>query len=65
MSRDDDRITIPTNGHRPAPVGTPAGVDEIGEPDLRFAVTPARLAVGLGVVASLVLLLLRRFRRGG
>ncbi len=65
MSRDDDRIAIPTNGHRQASAGTPAGVDEIGEPDLRFAVTPARLAVGLGVVASLVLFLLRRIRRGG
>lgn len=58
MSRGDDRIPVPTNGHRPPPDA--AALDH---PDLRIAVTPAQAAVGFGVIASLVLLLLGARRR--
>lgn len=58
MSRGDDRIPVPTNGHRP-PLDTAAP----DRPDLRIAVTPAQAAVGFGVIASLVLLLLGARRR--
>jgi len=58
VSRGDDRIPVPTNGHRPR--FDAAAVDQ---PDLRIAVTPAQAAVGFGVIASLVLLLLGARRR--
>jgi MYXO-CTERM domain-containing protein len=72
MSRSDDRITVQSNGHKP-PLETPptdaassptASPPSRG-PDLRIAVTPAQAAVGFGVVAWLILLLLGRRRRRG
>jgi hypothetical protein len=77
MSRADDRIPVPTNGHRP-PLEEAAGAgalatpqvgggappdDSAARPDLRIAVTPAQAAVGFGVIASLILLLVGARRR--
>ncbi|MFP5342611.1 MAG: hypothetical protein ACLGIJ_06785 [Candidatus Limnocylindria bacterium] len=75
MSQTEDRIPVPSNGHRPvskrpppapAPAGVEAGVDdERAEP--RIIVTPGQAtAVGFGIIAALVLVLLgrRRGRRG-
>ena len=79
MSQDADRIAVPTNGRGPHPAGaaaaTPDGSgatvapdDVPSDEDLATAFSPARLAVGFGIVASLVLLLAgwaRRRRSGG
>lgn len=72
MSRADDRIAVPTNGHR-SPLEPEPGVDAVPGPGIpevsRLGVgldaSPAQLAVGLGIVASLILLALgvRRRRR--
>ena len=83
MSQDSDRIAVPTNGRRPHAVTTPAPEPELpaaapsserataGAPsdaELATALSPKQLAVGFGVVASIVLLVagrvLRRRTRG-
>jgi hypothetical protein len=79
MSADQDRIAVPTNGRGPHPVTTPLpplrGEPPTAEPIRTFsptdpallgAVSPKQLAVGFGIVASLVLLALgrSRIRRG-
>jgi hypothetical protein len=80
MSRTPDRISVPTNGQRPRSVTTPLPPLR-GEPptaegtppatsgrDLSVAFTPKQVAVGFGIVASLLLLLagsVRRHRPGG
>jgi hypothetical protein len=78
MSGSTDRITVPTNGHHApltdddlaaasATAAAPAEaapIDLISTPGPRIAVTPTQLAVGFGVIASLVLLLAGRRRRG-
>ena len=75
---ESDRIRVPTNGHR-KPLDTdvdaaPAAAGSPGDPalapafpptpDLRIAFTPGQLAVGLGIVAGVVLLVLGGRRRG-
>ncbi|HYH92460.1 MAG TPA: hypothetical protein VD763_04810 [Candidatus Saccharimonadales bacterium] len=78
MSGSTDRVAVPTNGHarplmdtevEPASTsadGAPASppIDLISTPSPRIAVTPTQLALGFGVIASLVLLLAGRRRRG-
>jgi hypothetical protein len=79
MSRPDDRVAIPTNGHRPALPDADGDVDladttdlgggrpNPGSPSGRAAlppVTPGQVAVGFGIIAALIVLLLGR-RRGG
>ena len=76
MSQDSDRIAVPTNGKGPHPVATPLaplrGEPPTAEPLRTFsptdpallgAVSPKQLAIGFGIVASLVLLALGRSRR--
>ena len=73
MSQDADRIAVPTNGRGPHPVAasseeaTPAdpanAVQLPSGTDLSNAVSPKQLAVGFGIVASVVLLLAGRARR--
>ena len=76
MSHDSDRIAVPTNGKGPHPVATPLaplrGEPPTAEPLRTFsptdpallgAVSPKQLAIGFGIVASLVLLALGRSRR--
>jgi hypothetical protein len=79
MSPDVDRVPVPTNGHGPhstaetAPIaGTgnnaPPDAGAPSEEDLATAFSPKQLAVGFGIVASLVLVLAgwaRRRRSGG
>jgi hypothetical protein len=77
MNRPDDRVAIPTNGHR-AKLSEDEDIDLAdtsdlgsGRPSLAFPggrapmppVTPGQVAVGFGIVAALILLLLGR-RRG-
>ena len=73
MSGESDRIAVPTNGRGPHPVAPLPPTTE-SEPapeptirparDLSVAVSPERLAVGLGIVVSLVLLVVGLARRG-
>ncbi|HEY4190502.1 MAG TPA: hypothetical protein VGM28_08790 [Candidatus Limnocylindrales bacterium] len=79
MSSDPDRIAVPTNGRRPhpvpaapsttAPATAPAGDDPTGPttPALPGGMSPQQLAVGFGIVASLLVvaagLARRRVRR--
>ena len=75
MTQNSDRIAVPTNGKGPHPVTTPLaplrGEPPTAEPVKTFspsdpalldAVSPKQLAVGFGIVASLVLLALGRSR---
>ena len=74
MSPDTDRIPVPTNGHHgpltaestPGAARSDADIDVTASPSVEITVTPAQLAVGLGIVAGLILLVLgrRRGRRG-
>jgi hypothetical protein len=78
MSPDPDRIAVPTNGRRPHAVTTLATEPEpaaetpsaesaaAGVPsdaELATALSPKQLAVGFGVVASIVLLVAGRLLR--
>ena len=77
---DPDRIAVPKNGHKPhpapaplmplrgepptaAPPSTPAASSP-SDQEFSVAFTPKQVAVGFGIVASLVLLLAGRARRG-
>ena len=72
MSHADDRIPIPTNGHAPPLSEEPEALDDTG-PDTpsverrgpAIAASPAQLAVGMGIVASLILLVVGARRRRG
>jgi hypothetical protein len=64
VSSDTDRVAVPTNGKGPHPI-------EPAEPDFEevdpttVVFTPTQLAVGFGILASLVVLLVREMRRRG
>ena len=69
MSQESDRIAVPTNGRGPHPVPEPAAVLEpdLGAPseeEISTAFSPKQLAIGFAILASLVLLLVGRARRG-
>jgi hypothetical protein len=74
MTREIDRIPVPTNGRGPRPVepaepstaapgATSATSDEADRALQTVAFSPTQLAVGFGILASLILLVLGR-RRG-
>ena len=71
MSEDPGRIAVPTNGrrpHPPVPPVEPAAIPPVrddgpSDEEPSMAISPRQLAIGLGVVASLVLLVLGRARR--
>ena len=66
MSQEIERIAVPTNGKRPHPVEPPPPEEEPSEPaPSTVAFTPTQLAVGFGILASLVLLVVRQARRHG
>lgn len=69
MNSDDERIPVPTNGHRPPatppdatpPDATPpADASAVG---LAIAFTPGQIAAGFGIIAGLILFIAGR-RRG-
>ncbi len=75
MSPDSDRIAVPTNGHKPhalttplaplrgePPTAEPVTTVRPTDPALLGAVSPRQLAIGFGIIASLVLLALGRSR---
>ncbi len=64
MSDEPDRIAVPTNGRGPhhvadASLAPGAPTDE----EMSVAFTPKQLAIGFGIIASLVLLLVGAARR--
>jgi hypothetical protein len=64
MSQETDRIPVPTNGTGPHPVETPwMPADDEAPPPASVVFTPTQLAVGFGIIASLVLLAVGRIRR--
>jgi hypothetical protein len=70
MSQDLDRIAVPTNGRGPHPLPEPAlpPDDDFGAPsdeEMSTAFTPKQLAIGFGIVASLIVLLVGAARRRG
>ena len=67
MTNDLDHIPVPTNGKGPHPVAEPEPPLPADEPsgELKVGFTPTQIAVGFGIVASLVLLAARQFRRRG
>ena len=76
MNKDTDRISVPTNGRKPhtvpdatGPAADPADdaaprdpVVTATSPELTISVNPAQLAVGFGVIAAVILLLVGRHR---
>ena len=67
MTNDLDQIPVPTNGKGPHPVAEPEPPPPGDEPsgELTVGFTPTQIAIGFGIVASLVLLAARQFRRRG
>jgi hypothetical protein len=71
MSQDTDRIAVPTNGRRPkavpGPDGPPVSPERVApgtsDEELSVAFTPKQLAIGFGILASLVLIVAGRLRR--
>ncbi len=67
MSPDTDRISVPTNGRGPHPVPDPVPPEATERPASSVstaAFTPTQLAVGFGILASIVVIVARRMRRG-
>jgi hypothetical protein len=65
MTSDLDRVPVPTNGKGPrhvdeAPPSASSPADEVA-----VTFTPTQIAIGFGIVASLVLLAVRQLRRRG
>ncbi len=67
MTNDLERVPVPTNGKGPHPVAGPNPAPRVDEsaPELNVSFTPTQIAVGFGIVASLVLLAVRQLRRRG
>jgi len=63
MSQEIDRIPVPTNGKGPHPGEAPTTPPDELEPAPSVAFTPTQLAVGFGIIASLVLFAIGRMRR--
>lgn len=67
MTNELERVPVPTNGKGPHPAAEPDPAPEADEPleELNVSFTPTQIAVGFGIVASLVLLAARQIRRRG
>ena len=65
MSPRNDRIPVPTNGKGPHPVEPSPAADGSPPTESTAAFTPTQLAVGFGILASLVVLVARRLGRRG
>ena len=71
MSPESDRIAVPTNGKGPHPIDDSTAAPQTGptaagapsEEEMSVAFTPKQLAIGFGVIASLVLLIVGWARR--
>lgn len=65
MSPETDRIPVPTNGLRRNPVADEPVPDPPAADQATVVFTPTQMAVGFGILASLVLLVVGRMRRRG
>jgi hypothetical protein len=67
MTNDLERVPVPTNGKGPHHAAEPEPPPTADEPsgELNVGFTPTQIAVGFGIVASLVLLAARHIRRQG
>jgi hypothetical protein len=70
MSEETDRIAVPTNGKGPKAVpaaegsaATPETALKTSDGETSVAFTPTQLAIGFGILASLVLIVAGRMRR--
>jgi hypothetical protein len=70
MSEETDRIAVPTNGKGPKAVpaaegsaATPETAARSSDEQTSVAFTPTQLAIGFGILASLVLIVAGRMRR--
>jgi hypothetical protein len=63
MSQAPDRIPVPTNGKGPHRTEPAQATDAEATPPATVAFTPTQLAVGFGILASLVLLVAGGIRR--
>jgi hypothetical protein len=68
MSPDVDRIAVPTNGRGPHPlpdadVRVPSAASGPSDREMSLAFSPRQMALGFGIVASLLLLIAGRARR--
>ena len=62
MSPDSERIQVPTNGKGPHGLHEPPAPEPREPADAALAFTPAELAIGFGIIASLVVLIVGRLR---
>ena len=73
MSPPDDRVAVPTDGHRPAMSESEPGTErgtgtgptvttDRGPRAIVPAVSPGQLAAGFGIIAAVILLVLGRRR---
>jgi hypothetical protein len=67
MTNDLERVPVPTNGKGPHPAAEPKLPRSTEEPsgELEVSFTPTQIAIGFGIVASLIVLAARQFRRRG
>jgi hypothetical protein len=65
MTNELERIAVPTNGKGPHAVAEPPLPDEPEPTELSVGFTPTQIAVGFGIVASLVVLGARYLRGRG
>jgi hypothetical protein len=69
MSPDTDRIIVPTNGKRPHPLPQAAAPEPAAPESLTVAptspFTPTQLAVGFGILAAVLALVVGSLRRRG
>lgn len=68
MSPDTDRIAVPTNGRGPQPVPDPMppeATERPAPPASTAPFTPTQLAVGFGILASIVVIVVGRMRQRG
>jgi hypothetical protein len=68
MSPDTDRISVPTNGRGPHPDADPIPPEAQERPESPVSTapfTPTQLAVGFGILASMVAILVARMRQHG
>ncbi len=65
MSPDTDRIPAPTNGRGPHATEAPPVLEETPPVQSTAPFSPTQLAVGFGILASLLVLVVRRMRRRG
>lgn len=65
MTGDLDRVPVPANGKGPRHLDEPTPPAPSLADELAVTFTPTQIAVGFGIVASLLLLAARQLRRRG